>query len=182
MREITQIRLAGFGGQGIVLAGMLLGFAGVREGLEVANSNSYGAQARGSACKAEVVLGKKPIIFPHVLTSDILIAMSQEAYELFLPHMADGGMILFDPYHVTPKETAHARYGIPATQTALSSFGSPQAANIIMLGAFTKLAGIISRESMTEAVKENVPQRFLDVNLKALSLGFDLANQLKGNG
>lgn len=180
MREITQVRLAGFGGQGIVLAGMLLGIAGVREGLEVANSNSYGAQARGSACKAEVVLGRKPIVFPHVLESDILIALSQEAYELFLPNMAEDGTILFDPYHVHPGQTSHTLYEIPATQAVLDAFKSPQAANIVMLGAFTDLTGIISRESMTGAVKENVPQRFVDVNLKALELGFELAKQAKG--
>ena len=180
MREIIQIRLAGFGGQGIVLAGMLLGIAGVHEGLEVANSNSYGAQARGSACKAEVVLGKRPIVFPHVLTSDILIVLSQEAYELFLPDMAVGGTILFDPYHVAPGETPQSLYAIPATQTALETFGSPQSANIIMLGAFTDLTGIISRESMTTAVRENVPPRFVETNLKALELGFELANQAKG--
>ena len=180
VREITQIRLAGFGGQGIVLAGMLLGIAGVREGLEVANSNSYGAQARGSACKAEVVLGRKPIVFPHVLKSDILITLSQEAYELFLPDMAEDGTILFDPYHVHPGQTSHTLYEIPATQAVLNAFKSPQAANIVMLGAFTDLTGIISRESMTGAVKENVPQRFVDVNLKALELGFELAKQAKG--
>jgi len=107
---------------------MLLGIAGVHEGLEVANSNSYGAQARGSACKAEVVLARRPIVFPHVLTSDILIVLSQEAYELFLPDMAENGTILFDPYHVTPGETPQSLYAIPATQTALETFGSPQSA------------------------------------------------------
>ncbi len=181
MREITQVRLAGFGGQGIVLAGMLLGFAAVKERLEVANSNSYGAQARGSACKAEVVLGTRPILFPHVLTSDILIALSQEAYDLFLPDMAEYGIILVDPYHVTPRETPHPTHQIPATQTVLSAFGSPQAANIVMLGALSALTGVISPENMTAAVKENVPPRFLDVNLKALSLGIDLGKQVKGN-
>ncbi len=175
MHKVIQVRLAGFGGQGVVLAGMLLATAGVKEGLEVANSNSYGAQARGSACKAEVVLGKDPIIFPHVLTSDILIAFSQEAYELFLPDMVEGGTILFDSYHVTRRETGHSYYEVPATQTALEAFKTPQPANIIMLGALTVMTGIISEASMTIAVRENVPPRFLDINLKALSLGFDLA-------
>jgi len=180
VREITQIRLAGFGGQGIVLAGMLLGFAGVREGLEVANANSYGAQARGSACKAEVILGRKSIVFPHVLTSDILIVLSQEAYKLFLPDMADGGTILFDPYHVTPGKTPHTFHGIPATQTALKTFRTPQPANIVMLGAFTELTGIISEANMTAAIRENAPPRFVDANLKALALGIDLAKKTKG--
>lgn len=181
MREIIQIRLAGFGGQGVVLAGMLLATAGVKEGLEVANSNSYGAQARGSACKAEVVLGRRPIVFPHVLTSDLLMAFSQEAYELFLPDMAEEGTILIDPYHVTPRETGHAYVEVPATQTALDAFGSPQSANIVMLGALTELPGIVSGKSMVEAIRENSPQRFLEVNLKALELGMTLMKKRKGS-
>jgi len=184
VREITQIRLAGFGGQGIVLAGMLLGMAGVMENLNVANANSYGAQARGSACKAEVILGKKAILFPHVLKSDILIALSQEAYELFLPDMAEDGTLLIDPYHVKTGDVLSApylTYEIPATQTALNAFKTPQAANIVMLGAFTLLTNLVSKENITRAVKENVPQRFVKVNLTALSLGFDLAQQAKGN-
>ncbi len=179
MHEITQIRLAGFGGQGIVLAGMLLGIGGINEGLNVANSNSYGAQARGTACKAEVVLGGKDIIFPHVLTSDYLIAMSEEAYQLFLPDMSSEGKVLYDPYHITPLKDLFVHYPIPATQTALDTFNRAQPANIIMLGAFSGLTRIVSKEAITRAVRENVPERFIDMNLKALSLGFDLANHVK---
>lgn len=160
---------------------MLLAAAVVKEGLEVANSNSYGAQARGSACKAEVVLGKRPIIFPHVLTSDILIAFSQEAYDLFLPDMAPEGTILYDPYHVSPRETGHTYVEVPATQTALDTFGTPQSANIVMLGALTELPETISGESMTEAVRENSPRRFLEANLKALALGIALMKNRKGS-
>ncbi len=181
MHDITQIRLAGFGGQGIVLAGMLLGIAGVKEGLEVANANSYGAQARGTTCKAEVILGKKAILFPHVLKSDILIALSQEAYNLFLPDMVENGILLIDPYHVKTEGTSsYLTYEIPATQSALDTFKRPQTANIVMLGAFTVLTDLISEENITSAVKENVPPRFVEVNLRALSLGFDLAKQTEG--
>lgn len=179
MREITQIRLAGFGGQGIVLSGMLLGIAGINDGLNVANSNSYGAQARGTACKAEVVLGKKDIIYPHVLSSDYLIAMSEEAYRLFLPDMSSDGKVLYDPYHVTPDKGAFTHYEVPATQSALNTFKRAQPANIIMLGAFSGITRIVSREAITKAVRENVPNRFAKMNLEALSLGFELANHLK---
>ena len=179
MHEITQIRFAGFGGQGIVLAGMLLGIAGINDGLNVANSNSYGAQARGTACKAEVVLGEKDIIFPHVLTSDYLIAMSEEAYRLFLPAMSNDGKVLYDPYHVNPDRGTFTHFEVPATQTALDTFNRAQPANIIMLGAFSGITRIVSKEAITSAVRENVPERFAEMNIKALALGFELASHVK---
>jgi len=180
MPDITQIRLSGFGGQGIVLAGMLLSIAGVEEGLEVANSNSYGAQARGSACKSEVIFGKKVITYPHVLLPDYLIAMSQGAYDLFLPGMSRDGIILYDRFNVFPDtESGCIHFGIDATGNAIKQLGGPQGANIIMLGAFASVTGLISPESLKKAVEENVPSRFRETNLKALKTGLELGENVK---
>ena len=97
MPEITQVRLSGFGGQGIVLAGILLGEAGVIDGKYISGSNSYGAQARGSECKSEVVFSDRPIDFPHLTTADILVAMSQGAYDMFCEDVKErSGLILYD--------------------------------------------------------------------------------------
>ncbi len=105
MPEIRQVRLSGFGGQGIVLAGILLGEAGVIDGKYMAGSNSYGAQARGSSCQSEVVFSDGPIDFPHLTTADILFTMSQGAYTMFCEDVKEtSGLILFDQYQVVRKE------------------------------------------------------------------------------
>ena len=115
MPGITQIRLSGFGGQGVVLAGLLLGEAGVAEGKYVAGSNSYGAQARGSGCKSEVVFSDAPIDFPHLTTADILVAMSQGTYDQYCADInPETGLILYDQSQVTPP-------GGPESQTGRSS-------------------------------------------------------------
>jgi len=180
MPDIIQIRLAGFGGQGIVLAGMLLSIAGVKEGLEVASSNSYGAQARGSACKSEVIFGKKAITYPHVLTSNYLVAMSQGAYGLFLPDMSRDGIILYDRFNVSPDTAStYIHFGIDATGNAIEQSGGPQGANIMMLGALASVTGLVSPESLTKAVEENAPSRFRKTNLAALKTGFELGTKAK---
>src|SRR5512137_2871188 len=102
MAEITQVRWSGFGGQGVVLAGVLLGEAGVIDGKYIAGSNSYGAQARGSGCKSEIVFSNEPIDFPHLITADILVAMSQGAYDLYCREVKEStGIILYDQGQVT---------------------------------------------------------------------------------
>ena len=180
MPDIIQIRLAGFGGEGIVLAGMLLSIAGLNEGLEVASSNSYGAQARGSACKSEVIFGKKTITYPHVLTSNYLVAMSQGAYELFLPEMSRDGIILYDRFNVSlDTGSPYPHFGIDATGNAIEQSGGPQGANIMMLGAFASVTGLVSSESLTGAVEENAPSRFREANLMALKAGFELGAKAK---
>ena len=117
MSEITQIRLSGFGGQGVVLAGVLLGEAGALDGNYVSGSNSYGAQARGSGCKSEVIFSRGPVDFPHLIGADILIAMSQGAYNEYCGDVnEDSGLILFDQGPVTSKEGLKVKQiGIPAT-------------------------------------------------------------------
>ncbi len=110
MAEVMGVRLAGFGGQGIVLAGLLLGEAGTIDGKFVAGSNSYGAQARGSACKAEVILSEEPIDYPHVIVADILVAMSQGAYDLFSREVKEpAGLILYDRTRVKANEALKLR-------------------------------------------------------------------------
>jgi 2-oxoglutarate ferredoxin oxidoreductase subunit gamma len=180
MPEITQIRLSGFGGQGIVLAGLLLSIAGVEEGLEVANSNSYGAQARGSACKAEVIFGKKAIVFPHVLMADYLIAMSQGAYDLFLSDISPDGIVIYDRFNVSPDRASPClHFGIDATGNAIKQLGGPQSANIIMLGAFSAVTGLVSPESLKKSVEKNAPSRFQETNLTALKTGLELGENIK---
>ena len=182
MPEITQVRLSGFGGQGIVLAGLLLGEAGMIEGKYIAGSNSYGAQARGSSCQSEVVFSNGPIDFPHLTTADILVAMSQGAYNLFCKDVrAKSGLILFDQSQVMPKEGLNViQIGIPATEYALKRLKNNQAANIVLLGALIETTKIVSLKAIKKAIHTHVGERFQSLNLKALQIGIELGRRAHG--
>jgi len=182
MREIKQVRLSGFGGQGVVLAGVLLGQAGASEGKYVSGSNSYGAQARGSGCKSEIVLSDGPIDFPHLVIADLLVAMSQGSYNLYCKDVREGsGLILYDPGLVTPKEGRRVRHiGIPATEVSLKRLKNKQVANIVLLGALIETTGMVSEKAMKRAITMHVSERFQSLNLKALRLGMELGRKTHG--
>jgi 2-oxoglutarate ferredoxin oxidoreductase subunit gamma len=182
MSEIRQVRLSGYGGQGVVLAGVLLGEAGVIDGKYVAGSNSYGAQARGSGCKSEVVFSSEPVDFPHLITADILIAMSQGAYNQYSGDVRKpGGIILYDQSQAIPREGLNLdQIGIPATEQALTKLKNKQVANIVLLGALIQTTRIVSLEAVEKAMKTHVSERFRDLNLKALRLGLELGEKVHG--
>lgn len=172
MAGIKEIRLCGFGGQGIVLAGAILGHAVVKDGQWVAESNSYGAAARGGNCKADVIISDSPIIFPRVIKADILIAMYQSAYEKCIADVKENGIVIYDEQFVSPGENGDLKHvGIPATRAAVTELNNRQVANIVILSAAVEATGIISKEALLSAVKEDVPERFLDLNLKAIDVG-----------
>ena len=182
MPEIRQVRLSGFGGQGIVLAGILLGEAGVIDGKYIAGSNSYGAQARGSSCQSEVVFSDGPIDFPHLTTADVLFAMSQGAYNMFCDDVKEkSGLILFDQYQVVPKEGLNViQIGIPATEYALKKLKNKQVANIVLLGALIETTKIISLKAIQKAIHTHVSERFRSLNLKAFRIGIELGRRVHG--
>lgn len=182
MAEITQVRLSGFGGQGVVLAGVLLGEAGVIDGKYVAGSNSYGAQARGSGCKSEIVFSNGPIDFPHLITADILVAMSHGAYNMYCADVREiSGLILYEQGQVTPKEGLKLKQiGIAATEQAQKKLKNKQAANIVLLGALIASTRIVSLEAMEKAIQTHVSERFRNLNLEALNLGLELGRQADG--
>jgi 2-oxoglutarate ferredoxin oxidoreductase subunit gamma len=182
MPEITQVRLSGFGGQGIVLAGILLGEAGVIDGKYVAGSNSYGAQARGSSCLSEIVFSNEPIDFPHLTTADILVAMSQGAYDIFCEDVRKtSGLILFDPYQVTLREGLNLmQTGIPATEYALKRLKDKQIANVVLLGALIAITKIVSVKATQKTILTRVSEGFRSLNLKALEIGVELGGRVHG--
>ena len=180
--RITQIRLSGFGGQGVVLAGLLLGEAGVADGKYVSGSNSYGAQARGSGCKSEVVFSNTPVDFPHLITADILVAKSQGPYDQYCTDISlNTGLILYDQSQVTPKPDLQVRQiGIPATESALKTLKNKQAANIVLLGALVELTRVVSPEAIERAMEKHVNERFRRLNLEAFETGRQLGRQAHG--
>ncbi|MBN2232344.1 MAG: 2-oxoacid:acceptor oxidoreductase family protein [Deltaproteobacteria bacterium] len=174
---LEQIRLCGFGGQGVVLAGTLLGHAATSAGFRVAGANAYGAQARGGAAIAEVVIANAEIVFPHVITADLLVCYSQTGYDRFAAEV--GGThprIFYDSLLVKPAPAGEtvAQFGIPATDEALRQLGGKQAANIILLAAAVARTALIGRLHLATAIAEHGGARFRETNLKALDIGFRL--------
>ena len=178
MRKVIQVRLAGFGGQGIVLMGLILGEASALDGWHVSGSHSYGAQARGSACKSEVILSHDPIDFPHVIRADVLAVLSQGAYEAYREDVGDSGLILFDETRVRPDEPCRVRHlGITASDYALERLGNGQAANMVMLGALVGVTGVVSVDAVRKAIALHVGETFRAINLEAFAAGVELAGE-----
>jgi len=178
MTSAKQVRLSGFGGQGVVLAGTILGHAAIRDGKWVAGSSSYGAQARGGSARSDVVIADGPVVYPHVIEANILIALSQTAYDKYLAELAKDALVLFDDPMVSPKPLVGIKQvGIPSTSAALKELNQKQAANIVILGALASVSRIVSKEALKAAISENVSSRFKESNLEALELGYRLGEQ-----
>jgi len=180
MAEISkQVRLCGFGGQGVILAGTILGYAGINDGKWVAGSNSYGTAARGGSCRADVIISDKPISFPHVIMADILIAMSQKAYDVYIKDVRpEGGIVIYDEQMVSTKEISGLKQiGIPVTNIAIKELSSKQVANIVILGAAVGITKIVNRDALTSAIEKNIPEKFKVLNLEAVELGFKLGSE-----
>ena len=177
---MKQIRLCGFGGQGIVLAGVILGHAGVLDGKNAAQSSSYGAEARGSACKSEVVISDDWIDYPHVLKADILMVMSQPAYNKYSCDVHGGGVIFHDEGLVKPSvQIDVAHFPVPATQKALEVFDNRLVANTVLLAAVVKATGVVTLESLMRALEKSIDGKHLEINKKAIHVGFDLGSTVK---
>lgn len=173
---MRQIRFSGFGGQGIILMGEILGEAASMDGREVSQSAVYGAEARGSSCRSEVIVSEKWIDFPKVDAIDILVAMSQDGYEQSLPLVREDGKIYYDPLLVKPKKTHSAKHvPVEATRTAREVLKNPLVANIVMLAAVVELEDLVSEEALRESVKKNVPSAFTNINIEAAMEGKRLA-------
>lgn len=180
MGDLKQIRICGFGGQGVVLAGTILGYAAINDGKWVSGSNHYGAQARGGSARSEVVISKDPIKYPHVIKADILIPMSQTAYDDFIKDIAESeSIVIYDDMLVTPKNIEEVtQIGISATNSAITDLNNKQVANIVMLCASMAITKIVSKQAIISSIKNNVEARFMELNLKAVEVGYNLGEAL----
>lgn len=175
MANKTEIRFGGSGGQGVVLAAQILGKAAVRDGRNALQTQAYGAEARGSMAKSEVIISDDKIGFPAVRKCDILVAMNQESLNTLIGNMKEDGMLIADSTNVTDfPETKAQVYKIPITETAKKAFGEAFYANMIMLGAFTKLTNLVSIEAMEKTIRENVSKKTIENNIKAFRKGLEL--------
>ncbi len=173
---MIQVRFAGLGGQGIILMGEILGEAAVLEKKYVGQTSSYGAEARGSACKSDVVISDSWIDYPEVTEADVLGCMSQGTYEQNKAKVNPaGGIIFFDAQLIKPDPSISIKHiPIPATEKALKDLGNRMVANMVLLGAMVKARGLIGEESLLRALSNRVPSSFLELNKKALALGLEL--------
>jgi 2-oxoglutarate ferredoxin oxidoreductase subunit beta len=171
----TEIQLGGFGGQGIMSAGKIIGMAAaVYNKLEACFTQSYGPEARGGAAGSQVVISSKPIHHPHLTQPTSMIIMSQGAYEKYIGDLAPNGILLIDQ-ELVELPADHRQdiktVGIPATALAEEA-GNSRAANTAMLGLWTAAEGILEKEAMERAIAESVPPKTIDLNLKVFELGY----------
>ena len=176
MTERCEIRLAGTGGQGVILAGILLAEAAIRDGKNAVQSQSYGPEARGGASRAEVVISGEEIHYPKVLQPDVTLCMSQEACDRYGRQMRKDGLLILDACHVTRAPTTKA-IRVPLTSVAQEVVGREIVANVVGLGVLVGLTKIVSRKSLEAAVRERAPRGTEEINLKALAAGFDAAKE-----
>lgn len=167
-----EVRLAGFGGQGIVLAGYILGkAAALYDGKDAVFSQSYGPEARGGACAAEVIIDDGGVDYPVLTTPDILVVMSQEAGTKYAADVNDGTTILVDT-DLVRLDTSRETFDAPFTGIA-EGLGRRMVANIAMLGFLTAVTSVVSVEAMEEAIRTTVPEKTIDLNLRAFRAGYE---------
>lgn len=179
------VRIAGFGGQGIILAGIVIGkAAALHDNLNAVQTQSYGPEARGGASKTEVVISDEQIDYPKVQHPDIFVALSQEGLNAYLKDIKDGGILIIDPDMIKEEELAQfidehkiKMYKAPVTRTAVEKIGLRIVANIVMIGAITRMTGVVSEEAARQAVTESVPPGTEKKNLEAFQAGAELAEK-----
>jgi len=173
------IQICGFGGQGVILASIIFGMAAVTEkGYFAVQTQSFGSEARGGECQAELVLSKEPIYSPTSNNVNMLLGMSNLAFNRYLTRVGTKGTLIIDPDLVNnPNRADVTIFEIPANQIA-KELGFALSANMVFLGALQRVSEIISEQDLFSAIRQNVNERFLDINLLAARKGIELANNL----
>ncbi len=170
----VEFRLSGSGGQGLLLAGIVLAEAAIHEGKNAVQTQSYGPEARGGSSKAEVVISEEDIDYPKATDPDFLLALTNEAYKTYGPSMKKG-LIIVDS-SVNLDEGIKARtLALPILETAATKVGKKVVANIVALGVLGGLSGVASASTLADAVRDRVPKGTEELNLKALTAGLELA-------
>jgi len=177
----TEIRITGFGGQGVILSGYIIGkAASIYNEQHATLTQSFGPEARGSACSAQVVISDDRVLYPYVTKPHIMIAISQDGYMTHCNNMADECVLVYEKELVKPQETGKKvkAYGIPATRIA-EELGRKIVLNIVMLGFFGAVTKLIPRDALRKAVETSVPEGTQELNLKAFDRGFEYAEQME---
>lgn len=178
----TEIRIGGLGGQGVILSGIIIGrAASIYDGKHATLIQAFGPEARGSACSAQVTVSDEPIGYPYVRRPDILVVMSRDAFTQFGPTLKENGLLLYEEDLVRPEGVPEGvrLYGIPATRFA-EELGRRLVLNIVMVGFFAGVTGLLSYSSMEQAVRASVPPGTEPLNLRAFLRGYEYGHGLVG--
>ena len=178
-----EIRIAGFGGQGVVLSGQIVGkAASIHDDGFATLTQSYGPEARGGSCSAEVVISDRPIGYPYVASPEVVIVLSQEAYAKYGRNLPADALMIVDPDLVKPHPSHNpAPLAVPATRMA-REMGRAVAANVIILGFLAAVSDLVSPEALKKAVLESVPKGTEEFNTKAFEKGYNYGLEQGGKG
>ncbi len=177
---MSEIRFSGFGGQGIIRCGLITGKAlAIFDNKHATMTQSFGPEARGSACSSQLVVSEDRVLYPYISLPEILISMSQEAYDKYEPELREDGILIIDKdlVKLRPPRGKIKTYAIPSTRFA-EELGNRIIANLVMLGFFSAITKIVSPEAMKKALPGLVPSRFLDLNIKAFDKGYEYGNKI----
>lgn len=176
MARSFELRLSGSGGQGLILAGIILARAAVIEKKKVTQTQSYGPESRGGYSRADVIISEEDIYYPEATNFDCLLSLTQEACDKYIFDLKEDGLLIVDTTFVKNLAiVADNTYEVPFTDIATEKLGSPITTNIMSLAFLVKLTGAVSEESLKTSISESVKPAFVDLNLKAMQIGFDLA-------
>jgi 2-oxoglutarate ferredoxin oxidoreductase subunit gamma len=177
---MNEIRFSGYGGQGIIRLGLITGKAvSLFDNKFGTMTQSFGPEARGSACSSQVVVSDERVLYPYITRPEILVSMSQDAYEKYEPELRDDGMLIYDTdlVKLKPARPGLRVLGVPSTRFA-EEMGNRIFGNLVMLGFFTAVSKVVSPEAMKKALPGLVPGRFLELNIKAFEKGYDYGIEL----
>jgi 2-oxoglutarate ferredoxin oxidoreductase subunit gamma len=174
----TEIRLAGEGGQGMILAGIILAeAAAIYDGKNAVQSQSYGPEARGGASRSEVIISEDEIDFPEVILPNILVALSQMAYDKYAANLSPDGLLIVDDDRVK-NVSGDKVIKLPIGRIALEVTGKGITANTVALGILVGLTGLVNRSALEQAVAAHSPKGTVEMNSKALQAGFEQAEMI----
>ena len=181
----TEIKIGGLGGQGVILSGMIIGkAAAIYDEKAATMTQAFGPEARGSACSAQLVVSDDAVLYPYVTSPNVLVTMSQDAYNKYSPELAEDGLLLIEEELVTVDKDKLAKgvrvFGIPATRYA-EELGRTMVLNIVMVGFFTAMYKSIEADAMRKAVEASVPPGTEQLNLKAFERGYEHGRKLLEN-
>ena len=179
--ERVRMVFSGSGGQGVITASIILAEAAVmHEELNAVQSQSYGAEARGGATRSDVIISDSTIHYPKVIQPNVLICLTQEAYNTYYPIIRPGGLLIADTRYVKTERKVDARQKeLPMYETVMENIGKPIVFNICMLGTLISLNTLVKSESIMKVLETRIPPDFLEMNRKALDLGMELGMQYK---
>lgn len=171
----TEIKIGGFGGQGVILTGYIIGkAASLYDGQDATMTQAFGPEARGSACSAQIILSSQAILYPYVKRPNVMVMMSQEAFAKFSPQIDPAGLMIIEEELVDPKGLPPGvrLAGIPATRIA-EELGRKVVLNMVMSGFFTAVTQLVSKNAMRKAIESSVPKGTEPLNLMAFEKGFE---------